>query len=68
MQGFINYNNKYNQSCHNCEMRYVGCHSKCDKYKEEKALRTKEVQGLILEHKNQTLGKYREIGRRRRMI
>lgn len=66
MQSFINYNSKYNQSCRDCQMRHVGCHSKCEKYKEEKALRTKETQGLIREHENEVLTKYKEYGRRRR--
>ena len=65
---WIDFNSKYNQSCRDCAMRHVGCHSKCDKYKEEKALRTKERQRLIKEHENQVLGIYKENGRKRRMI
>jgi hypothetical protein len=49
-------------------MRHVGCHSKCEKYKQEKALRTKESKGLVEEHKRQTLGNYREGGRKRRLF
>lgn len=37
-----------------------GCHSKCDNYKTEKELRTKERQGLIREHENRVLGIYKE--------
>ena len=65
---WIDFNSKYNQSCRDCAMRHVGCHSKCDKYKEEKALRTKERQRLIKEHENQVLGIYKENGRRRRIF
>jgi hypothetical protein len=49
-------------------MRHVGCHSKCEKYKQEKALRAKEVKGLAKEHERQTLGNYREGGRKRRLF
>lgn len=65
---WIDFNGRYNQSCRDCAMRHVGCHSKCDKYKEEKALRTKERQGLIKEHENHVLGIYKESGRKRRLF
>ena len=65
---WIDFNSKYNKSCKNCTKRHVGCHSKCDNYKEEKALRTKERQGLINEHKNQVLNIYKENGRQRRLF
>ena len=65
---WIDFNSKYNQSCRDCAMRHVDCHSKCDKYKEEKALRTEERQGLKREHENQVLGIYKENGRRRRIF
>lgn len=68
MMKWIDFNSKYNQSCRDCAMRHVGCHSKCDKYKEEKALRNKERQGLISEHENQVLGIYKENGRKRRLF
>ena len=65
---WIDFNSKYNQSCRDCAMRHVGCHSKCDKYKVEKELRTKERQGLIKEHENQVLSIYKENGRKRRLF
>ena len=65
---WVDFNNKYNQSCKDCAMRHVGCHSKCDKYKKEKELRTKECQGLIKEHNNQIVGIYKEYGRKRRLL
>lgn len=65
---WVDFNSKYNQSCRDCQMRHVGCHSKCDKYKEEKALRIKETQGLIEEHNNQIVGIYKEYGRKRRLL
>lgn len=65
---WIDFNSKYNQSCKDCTMRHVGCHSKCDKYKEEKTLRTKERQGLIREHENRVLSIYKENGRKRRLF
>lgn len=65
---WIDFNSKYNHSCRDCTMRHVGCHSKCEKYKEEKALRTKESKGLVEEHKRQTLENYREGGRKRRLF
>ena len=65
---WIDFNSKYNQSCKDCAKRHVGCHSKCDNYKEEKALRTKERQGLINEHKSQVLNTYKENGRKRRLF
>jgi hypothetical protein len=65
---WIDFNSKYNHSCRDCTMRHVGCHSKCEKYKEEKALRAKEVKGLAKEHERQTLGNYREGGRKRRLF
>ena len=49
-------------------MRHVGCHSKCEKYKIEKELRTKERQGLIEEHNSQIVGIYKEYGRKRRLL
>lgn len=65
---WIDFNSKYNQSCRDCTMRHVGCHSKCDNYKIEKELRTKERQGLIGERENQVLGIYKESGRKRRLF
>lgn len=65
---WIDFNSKYNQSCRDCAMRHVGCHSKCDKYKEEKVLRAKERQGLIKEHENRVLDIYKESGRKRRLF
>jgi hypothetical protein len=65
---WIDYNSKYNQSCRDCAMRHVGCHSKCGKYKIEKELRTKERRGLIREHENQMLNIYKENGRKRRIF
>lgn len=65
---WVDFNSKYNQSCRDCAMRHVGCHSKCEKYKIEKELRTKERQGLIKEHNNQIVGIYKEYGRKRRLF
>lgn len=65
---WVDFNSKYNQSCKDCAKRHVGCHSKCDNYKEEKALRTKERKGLIKEHNNQIVGIYEEYGRKRRLF
>ena len=65
---WVDFNSKYNQSCKDCAMRHVGCHSKCEKYKIEKELRTKERQGLIKEHNNQIVGIYKEYGRKRRLL
>ena len=65
---WVDFNSKYNQSCKDCAMRHVGCHSKCEKYKIEKELRTKERQGLIKEHNNQIVGIYKEYGRKRRLF
>lgn len=65
---WIDFNSKYNHSCRDCKVRYVGCHGKCDKYKEEKALRTKERKELAKEHNNKVLGNYREGGRKRRLF
>ena len=65
---WMDFNSKYNQSCRDCTVRHVGCHSKCERYKEEKTLRTKEVQGLIREHNNQIIAKYCESGRKKRLF
>lgn len=65
---WVDFNSKYNQSCKDCTMRHVGCHSKCDMYKEEKELRAKERQGLVKEHNNQIVGIYKEYGRKRRLL
>ena len=65
---WIDFNNKYNQSCRDCEKRHVGCHSKCDSYKKEKELRVQETQGLIKEHNSQIIGIYAERGRKRRLF
>ena len=65
---WVDFNSKYNQSCKDCAMRHVGCHSKCEKYKIEKELRTKERQALIKEHNNQIVGIYKEYGRKRRLF
>lgn len=65
---WVDFNSKYNQSCKDCAMRHVGCHSKCEKYKIEKELRVKERQALIEEHNNQIVGIYKEYGRKRRLF
>ena len=65
---WIDFNSKYNHSCRDCAMRHVGCHSKCDKYKSEKELRTRERKGLIKEHENQVFDIYKEKKKKRRLF
>lgn len=33
-------------SCYNCKDRYVGCHSKCDRYKEFKIKKAEENESI----------------------
>lgn len=42
--------------CKDCEERYLGCHSKCEQYKAEKAKREEEMKGW---HNGRVMFEYR---------